>query len=204
MPVSAKMLSFWSLVIPESKPRSSNPGRNHCALLYPCSCFIIVKWCNGALWCWKWCNDVLCIFKLSLNKTSPVTGTESLFMCKTDNSCRKISVRHAAAIQITGKNAPLESSVKPLKLFGARHEPFFFPSCRHWSLPNSSSSCQRKRVCYTQLCWGARCSGTCSFPKPPHSSMMLINKAIFIPITESWCQSSSAQGPWVSSWLRAA
>lgn len=38
-------------VIPESKPSSSDPDRNYCTLLYPCWCFIFIKWCNDVLWC---------------------------------------------------------------------------------------------------------------------------------------------------------
>ena len=42
---------FLISLISELKPSSSDPGRNHCTLLYPCWCFIIIKWCNDVLWC---------------------------------------------------------------------------------------------------------------------------------------------------------
>lgn len=102
-----------------------------------------------------------------------------------------------------GNKAPLESLVEPHKPFGAKHKPFFFPSLL--SLEPSKSqlpSLKGKALVHPALTWckaPIQCSGTCSFPRCPHSSTVLTKRAIFIPITDSRCQSSGAQQPWVRS-----
>lgn len=115
----------------------------------------------------------------------------------TENHCQENSVWHTATIQIMGSKAPLESLVEPHKPFGARHEPyFFFPLLSLEPSKSQLSSLKGKTLLHPALTWckaPIQWSGTCSFPRPPHSSVMPTRRAIFIP--QQWCPAARSKKP---------